>query len=371
MPGQLRRSLGGLRRLDRSQLTPVEALRVTVGVVLPLVLAVAAGRPGDGVAAAAGALSVGFASFQGVYRTRVRAMVLTAVGMAVSTLVGGMVGGRPVLLVVLTAVWALGAGLLTALGPPGTVIGLQCTVALIIVADFTMTPAQALGRAALVLAGGLLQTLLVVGLWPLRTRGQERRAVAEAFAALGRYAADGAAPGILPTPTRSPRRRRRSPMPTRWARTRSCRRFRALLNLAERARVDIAALSRARVQLGLLGRDADAAVVDQLLASAERVLTGIGDALATQGLPARAWRRATAPLTTTATTPLTEPLRGGTALEERLPPHVAAVSRGLRGQLRAAARIVGGLDADEDATDRRPSRAAGATALPPGARRRC
>ena len=198
MPGQLRRSVGNLRRLDPALLAPAEALRVALGVVLPLVVAVAVGHPAEGVAAAAGALSVGFASFQGVYRTRARAMVLTACGMAVSTLVGGAVGGQPVALVLVTALWALGAGLLTALGPPGTVIGLQCTVALIIVADFAMTPQQALGRAALVLAGGLLQTLLVVGLWPLRTRGQERRAVAEAFAALARYAADGATRGALP-----------------------------------------------------------------------------------------------------------------------------------------------------------------------------
>jgi uncharacterized membrane protein YccC len=357
VPSQLRRSLGSLHRLDRTQLTPREALRVTFGVVLPLVLAVGVGRPGDGVAAAAGALSVGFASFQGVYRTRARTMVVTACGMAISTLVGGLVGGQPVLLVLLTAVWGVGAGLLTALGPPGTTVGLQCTVALIIVADFAMTPEQALGRAALVLAGGLLQTLLVVGLWPLRTRGQERRAVAAAFAALGRYAGDRAAPGTLPDagPFADATTALSDANPLGQDHVLS--RFRALLNVAERARVDIAALSRARVQLDLEGRSADVAVVDQLLAAAERVLTGVAEALSSQSLPWLPSQETTAGLT--------EPLRGGTALEERLPPDVAAVSRGLRGQMRAAARLVGRLDADEDAlTDESAAPAARAPSIP-------
>ena len=351
MPGQLRQSLGNLRRLDRSQLTPVVALRVTVGVVLPLVVAVAAGRPGDGVAVAAGALSVGFASFQGVYRTRVRAMVLTACGMSVSTLVGGLVGGQPALLVLLTAVWALGAGLLTALGPAGTTVGLQCTVALIIVADFSMTPAQALGRAALVMVGGLLQTALVVGLWPLRTRGQERRAVAEAYAALGRYAGDSTTPGALPDAGTFAEAAVALNDANPLAQDHVLRRFRALLDVAERARVDIAALSRARAQLALEGRSADVEVVDRLMASAGQVLTGIADALSSPNLPWRSSQEAAAGLT--------EPLRGGTALEERLPPTSPRVSRGLRGQMRAAARLVGRLDADEDSiTDDTASAAA-------------
>ena len=81
-------------------------------------------------------------------------------------------------------------------------------------------------------------------------------------------------------------------------------------------------------------------VVDELLGSAARVLTGIAEALTGTRLP---WQGSGV-----ATRGLTDPLRGGTALEEQLPGHVAAVSRGLRGQLRAAARIAAGLEADED-----------------------
>jgi len=353
VPGQLRRSVGNLHRLEPALLAPAEALRVALGVVLPLVVAVAVGHPAEGVAAAAGALSVGFASFQGVYRTRARAMVLTACGMAVSTLVGGTVGGQPVVLVLVTALWALGAGLLTALGPPGTVIGLQCTVALIIVADFAMTPQQALGRAALVLAGGLLQTLLVVGLWPLRTRGQERRAVADAFAALARYAADGATRGALPEADPFADAATALADANPLGQDRVLARFRALLHVAERARMELAALGRARAQLARDGRATEVSRVDELMGSAARVLTGIAEALTGTRLP---WHGSGA-----ATRGLTDPLRGATTLEEQLPGQVAAVSRGLRGQLRAAARIAAGLEADEDPlTDDGP---------PPAARR--
>ena len=253
MPGQLRRSLGNLGRLDRSQLTPVEALRVTVGVVLPLVVAVAAGRPGDGVAVAAGALSVGFASFQGVYRTRVRAMVLTACGMSVSTLVGGLVGGQPALLVLLTAVWALGAGLLD--GPRAgrhdrraAVHGRADHRGRLL--DDPGAGARA-GRAgpgrrpAADRARGRPR--------PLRTRGQERVRWPRRTPRWGAMPATAPRRAPCPTPGRSRRRPSALNDANPLAQDHVLRRFRALLDVAERARVDIAALSRARAQLDLDG----------------------------------------------------------------------------------------------------------------------
>ena len=142
VPGQLRRSLGNLRRLDPALLAPAEALRVTLGVVLPLVIAVAVGRPGrrgrgrgrrpvGGVRLVPGRLPD---------PGRARWCSPPAAWRSPPWSAGPSAASR-CCWCSLTALWALGAGLLTALGPPGTVIGLQCTVALIIVADFAMTPA--------------------------------------------------------------------------------------------------------------------------------------------------------------------------------------------------------------------------------------
>ena len=109
--------------------------------------------------------------------------------------------------------------------------------------------------------------------------------MAEAYAALGRYAGDSTTPGALPDAGPFAEAAVALNDANPLAQDHVLRRFRALLDVAERARVDIAALSRARAQLALEGRSADVEVVDRLMASAGQVLTGIADALSSPNLP--------------------------------------------------------------------------------------
>ena len=60
---------------DRSALEPGYALRCTIGVAIPLVIAAMLGQPSLGVAAAIGAFITGFTSLQGIYRTRLLAIL--------------------------------------------------------------------------------------------------------------------------------------------------------------------------------------------------------------------------------------------------------------------------------------------------------
>ena len=62
-------------------------MRCSIGVAIPLVSATLAGSPQLGVSAALGALSVGFASQQGVYRTRAVVMFTTSTNITLSILV--------------------------------------------------------------------------------------------------------------------------------------------------------------------------------------------------------------------------------------------------------------------------------------------
>src|ERR1700753_2082080 len=68
------------------------ALRAGAGMVTPLALGVATGHLEYGVVAALGAQPAGIVSFQGSSRTRVSAITLAALGMAVCTWVGGGFG---------------------------------------------------------------------------------------------------------------------------------------------------------------------------------------------------------------------------------------------------------------------------------------
>src|SRR5512133_2493984 len=89
---QTQQILATTLRTDWSQFEPLAALRCTCGVAIPLVLGVASGWPSVGVFGAVGAVSVGFGSFQGVYRSRAAVMLWAAAGMAVSIVLGSLAG---------------------------------------------------------------------------------------------------------------------------------------------------------------------------------------------------------------------------------------------------------------------------------------
>lgn len=158
--------------------------------VLPLALGLASGHVRYGAYMALGALPAGFASFQGETRTRVAAVVLASLGMAVSTFVGAVTAYlAPWLLVPVVGAWAYFAGLAVCLGPRSSVAVLQWPIALLIAVGLPADAGDAAVRAALVLAGGLLQALLVAGSWTLRPGLRERTALAASYRALARYAA--------------------------------------------------------------------------------------------------------------------------------------------------------------------------------------
>ena len=78
MQAVIQQAIGSARRVDWSQFEGPTALRCTVGVAIPLVAGLVFGQQSAGVFGAVGALSVGFGSFQGVYRSRATIMTLSA-----------------------------------------------------------------------------------------------------------------------------------------------------------------------------------------------------------------------------------------------------------------------------------------------------
>src|SRR5258707_9339268 len=99
--------LAALVTFRRDELALARGLRGAAAVVLPLVIGGATGHIQYGAYMALGALPAGFASFQGETRSRVAAVVLASLGMAVFTLVGAPPAAAAPLL--LRAVGAPGA----------------------------------------------------------------------------------------------------------------------------------------------------------------------------------------------------------------------------------------------------------------------
>jgi uncharacterized membrane protein YccC len=180
---------------------PWRAARVAAGVVVPLAIGWWSGHIDLGAFAALGALPAGMASFHGVTRSRVTAVAAASIGMAVSTFVGAtLADAAPCVLVAVVVAWGYGTGLAVCLGQGLSVAALQWAVALLISVGLPLTPAAAIGRAALVLAGGLFQGVLVAGSWLIRASRRERVPPAESYRALSGYAADVAADRLVVPP---------------------------------------------------------------------------------------------------------------------------------------------------------------------------
>jgi uncharacterized membrane protein YccC len=212
--------------------------------VVPLVIGWMIGHLEYGAYVALGALPAGMASFQGETRSRVAAVVLASIGMAISTFVGvSTAAAAPWMLVPIIAFWGYITGLSICLGPLVNVAVLQWSIALLIAVGFPAGASEAALRAGLVFVGGALQAILVAVSWTLRPGTSERTALAASYRALAAYASDlGAGVSGAPPATGFPARSALddpNPMLPRYLRSA----FLDLLEEAERIRASLAALA--------------------------------------------------------------------------------------------------------------------------------
>lgn len=146
---------------DWTRASSRSALLCLPAVALPLVLGAAAGHPKQVVMAAAGAFSVGFGAFQELRRSRTLPMLAGALGMCVSSWIGTIAGQSDVATIGVSALWAVLYGALSTVNTAAAWIALQCLIWLLISTAYPAAGLPALRRGSMVLAGGLLQILLV------------------------------------------------------------------------------------------------------------------------------------------------------------------------------------------------------------------
>jgi uncharacterized membrane protein YccC len=264
-------------RFDRGALNFTDALRIAAGVALPLGVGLALHHPSSAVIAVIGALSAGFASLRGAYRTRALVVCLTAAGMAVSTFVGALAGHIDVLVVVLLAVWGLGAGLISSLGQAATVIGIQAIVALLVVSQYPMSVGPAAQRAGVVVGGAAAQLLLVTASWPLRRYPAERSALASAYRSMAGYARGLPLAPPDPLTVGAARRALADPQPFGNRERRAV--YGALVDEAERVRTSLAGVARARDRLLAAGQPEAADRLAELTATAGGLLDDVAAAV--------------------------------------------------------------------------------------------
>lgn len=218
-------------------------MRCGIGVALALLAGFAGGTPIYAVAAGIGAFSVGFASLQGVYRTRAATMLGMAFAMAFSTAVASLCSHSAELAILALAVWGFGYGMIAALGPGASAIGVNATTALIIFERYPLPLHVAVMVAVVMFAGGLLQTLLLVILWPIERYPQERHALAGAYRELAQYAQASDASTRVPSTTGLIAVRKTLADPRPFGRPLVLAAFQSLLDEAVRIRASLALLA--------------------------------------------------------------------------------------------------------------------------------
>jgi len=262
-------------RLDWSQFEGAAALRCTVGVAIPLFAGLVLRQPSISAFGAVGAVSVGFGSFQGAYRSRAAVMIFASVGMAVSIFIGSLAGHSDAATVLSATLTAFLSGLFVALGPSAAFVGLQSVVAVLIASGFPSDAAGAAVRAVIVFGGGVLQTLLVVLIWPLRRFSVERQTIAAAYRSLAGYALRLSAPdGVAPEPHTFAAMVPPIEDPHPLAHSGAVLVFQSLFDEAERIRASLASVAAERARA--LPAESCAADLPPLCA---RALTEIADAL--------------------------------------------------------------------------------------------
>ncbi|MGH9562757.1 MAG: FUSC family protein, partial [Terracidiphilus sp.] len=129
----------------------------TLPVALSLAIGLAIGHPGIGLVAAGGALNTGFGQKHRIDNSELVPMIFVTLGMAVSGFAGVLVGHENVLLVLLSALWAFGYGMLTARPEGYAWVGQQCVITFLVASAFPAPLGDAAARGLLLLAGGAVQ----------------------------------------------------------------------------------------------------------------------------------------------------------------------------------------------------------------------
>jgi uncharacterized membrane protein YccC len=189
-PRTWRRVRDDALRFDRHGVRVRPGLRVAVGVTVALAIGYAAGSWATGAAAAGGAIAVGIPSVAPTARPRIAMLASTALAMALGTFLGSATSGYAGLHVVAVALFTFAGGLLVAVEPGVTAVGLNAIVGLVVYGRFPGSPETALKSAGLVLAGGLFQVLLVVVLGGRPQVGRALAGLSRAYAELATYAGD-------------------------------------------------------------------------------------------------------------------------------------------------------------------------------------
>ncbi len=269
-----------LVRFEAGKIVPEVAVRNTIGFTLAVVLGTVLNSPSTGVVAGLGALNVAYTDGRDPYLLRARRMLISAVLSGVAVSLGAISGNSNVAAVTAAALWAFAAGMLVALGTTAADLGVITLVTLVVFAAKPLPPVQALETAGVAMAGGLLQALLGLFLWPIRRYEPERRILGDIFTALAKMARTPPRTGAAPPMTTQISDAQEALAPLSRDHSAQAERHVFLLVQAERIRLSILNLVRLRRRVSRHEEGGPAAeALERILENAAVELDRIGSSI--------------------------------------------------------------------------------------------
>lgn len=162
-------------------------IRAAIGFGIPLIIGQLTDHRESGLFVGLIAFFVNLTNVDGFYHTKAKAMLAATLGIAISVLVGLLVGNIPVLAVVLTFGWAIAAGFAPLYGNASDKVGLVIGLSFLFAIGHPSNLDVALMQSLLCLLAGGWAMLLSLFMWPLQPDRLLRFAVAACFEAIASY----------------------------------------------------------------------------------------------------------------------------------------------------------------------------------------
>lgn len=237
-----------MTRFDSSKIESPIAIRTTIGITVPLALAVALGNPTAGTIAATGALSVAFSDGNDPYYRRAKRMLIASFFVSTAIIIGAL-SSNDLVAILLAATWAFAAGMLVAVEGAWADIGLISLVTLVVFSARQMTVDEAMYSGLVALCGALFQTSLSLAFWPVRRYEPERRAVADLYNDLADLASAPIKAWEAPPASTEFTDVHQMLAGGGWFQSDQVERYWSLLNQAERIRLSLLMIFRLRARI--------------------------------------------------------------------------------------------------------------------------
>jgi uncharacterized membrane protein YccC len=267
-------------RFQSAKVTPWVALRNSIGLAIPLVAGVVSGQVTGGLAMATGALNVSYSDSYDPYVLRARKMLSASICVALALFAGALSGHSIGTAVAMAAIWSFAAGMMVGLSQAAADVGTISLVTLLVYAAVPQTLERAVYGGLLAFAGGLLQTALSLGFWPLRRYLHQRLALGDLFLELARSSTTTTLATQPPPASAQTIQAQNVLAALNNDHSIAGERYRVLLSQAERMRLSLVMLGRMRTRMEREQPGSDeAATLQAFFETCAGVLRSIGESL--------------------------------------------------------------------------------------------